>query len=215
MKQKPIQKNTQGFTLIEALVAVFIFSSAVVFLITMTGRGLLALNASEKQTTAYFLSQEGIEIIQNLRDQAFLESNPNWLGNINASCIDTATDCGFNIDINNQTTSGVVCSGANCDISMDSNNPPKFLYGGPNATPFFRRIKLQEQDLNGDGIDDALEVTSTVSWQQGTFTRNVILIKILREWVITGQNTSLAPTSPLAPLSAPPSSLQPTIILNP
>lgn len=217
MKQKHAQKNTQGFTLIEALVAVFIFSSAVVFLITMAGRGLLALNASEKQTTAYFLAQEGIEIVHNLRDQAFLNADP-WLSEINPLCMGSNAGCGFDIDSNNQTTSGVPCSGNACIIKIDNNIPPKFSYSGPNQTPFTRRIRLIEQDLDGDTTIDALEVISIVSWQQGTFTRNVILAEVLREWVVS------APASPLAPLApasgsvpAPiPSGFQSTIpIVNP
>ena len=191
MKKTCIQNNTQGFTLIEALVAIFIFSSAVVFLITMAGRGLLALNASEKQTTAYFLAQEGIEIVHNFRDQAFLNAIP-WLSEINPQCIGSNADCGFDVDSNNQATPGTLCSSLNnCAITMDSNNPPKFLHSGPNATPFTRRIQLIEQDLDGDNINDALEITSIVSWQQGTFTRNVILTEVLREWVISASPNNL------------------------
>ncbi|MCF7831271.1 MAG: prepilin-type N-terminal cleavage/methylation domain-containing protein [Candidatus Pacebacteria bacterium] len=217
MRKKYPQKNNQGFTLIEALVAVFIFSSAVVFLITMAGRGLLALNASEKQTTAYFLAQEGIEIVHNFRDEAFLNASP-WLGGINPICIGSNVDCGFDIDSNNQTTSGIPCSGNACIIKMDNNTPSKFSYSGPNQTPFTRRIQLQEQDLDGDNINDALEVTSIVSWQQGTFTRNVVLTEVLREWIVSANAPApLSGPSSLSPSNSTPAQTQSTgnSIVNP
>lgn len=181
MKKKITSKKESGFTLIEALVAVFIFSSAVVFLITIAGRGLLAMNTAEKQTTAYFLAQEGLEIVHSLRNEAFLNQLP-WLDGIQA-CVNNSNGCGFHIDTSNQIGAPFICSGDSCRIGVDTSEPVKFYHGG-SPTPFTRIVRIRH-----DG-SDMIQVNSTVSWQQGNFTRQVVLNEFLREWVISAPQTN-------------------------
>jgi Tfp pilus assembly protein PilV len=192
----PLQKNT-GFTLIEALVAVFIFSSAVVFLITIAGRGLLAMNSAQNQTTAYFLAQEGIEIVHNLRNEAFLMGDPSWLDRISPGypqCMN-GDACGFHIDFSNQMSSGVPCASLNgCALETSTSNPPKFSHSTGEKTPFKREVFIRPNGNNW------ILVRSVVSWGQGSFTRQVVLDEILREWV-TSSGQQAQSLTPLAPAS--------------
>lgn len=64
-----IKNNTKsGFTLVETLVALSIFSLAIVALMVILGAGLKDTNYAKSKIVAGFLAEEGIELMRNLRD---------------------------------------------------------------------------------------------------------------------------------------------------
>jgi prepilin-type N-terminal cleavage/methylation domain-containing protein len=66
-----LQKNKsykKGFTLVETLVALSIFSLSVLALMVALGGGLKSANFAKSKITASYLAQEGIELIRNMRD---------------------------------------------------------------------------------------------------------------------------------------------------
>ena len=68
------QKNS-GFTMIEMLIAVFIFTVALTALMSIASRGLRTANQAQKQVVGNYLALEGIEIVRNMRDKSFLALN--------------------------------------------------------------------------------------------------------------------------------------------
>ena len=58
----------QGFTLIETMVALAIFSVSVVSLIVMTSQGVANVSLAKNKLIASYLAQEGIEVVRNNRD---------------------------------------------------------------------------------------------------------------------------------------------------
>ena len=77
--QKTKKQNT-GFTLVETLVAISIFSVSIVGLMSVLGSGISNTNYAKQKITAYYLAQEGIEYVRNMRDTEVLYGN----GTINA-----------------------------------------------------------------------------------------------------------------------------------
>ena len=66
------KQSNRGFTMIEMLIAVFIFTLSLAALMTISARGLRAANQAQKQVTADYLALESIEGIRNMRDSALL-----------------------------------------------------------------------------------------------------------------------------------------------
>ncbi len=62
----------RGFTLIEMLIAVLIFSLSLAALMTISSRGLRVAKNAERDVTADYLAMEAIEIARNLRDNTIL-----------------------------------------------------------------------------------------------------------------------------------------------
>ncbi len=72
-KVQKLHKN-KGFTLVEMLIGVLIFSLSLVALMTISSKGLKAARGAEKQVIADYLAIEAIEVVRNMRDESFLKN---------------------------------------------------------------------------------------------------------------------------------------------
>ncbi len=98
-------KLNKGFTLVEMLVAVSIFSISILAVMSVLASGISSTNYAKRKIAATYLAQEGIECIRNTRDSYVLYPNPpsqSWNGfrTMNAANFN-AIDCpavasGFN-----------------------------------------------------------------------------------------------------------------------
>ncbi len=73
-----------GFTLLEMLFAVVIFSFALVSLMLIAGKGVIATASAKDQLTAQYLAEEGAEVVRNVRDGNFVNQN-DWLMGIDCT----------------------------------------------------------------------------------------------------------------------------------
>ena len=62
------KQKVRGFTLVETLVALSIFSVSLVALLNATSSGASDVNFAKNKVTASFLAQEGVELVRNIRD---------------------------------------------------------------------------------------------------------------------------------------------------
>ena len=67
MKQKQ-QKQNQGYTLVEAIVAVGILASALLGLVALAVQSVQVSDVSETKLQAEYLAQEGIELVRAVRE---------------------------------------------------------------------------------------------------------------------------------------------------
>ncbi len=67
-------KFTTGFTLVETLVAIAIFTMAIVAMMSVLASGLSNTSYAKRKVTAAYLAQEGIEYVRNQRDTQVLFS---------------------------------------------------------------------------------------------------------------------------------------------
>lgn len=73
-------KSYNGFTLIEALIAITILTFAVAGPLSTASRALVAAEIARDQVTASYLAQEGIEYVRAMRDDAYLDAYQRSLG---------------------------------------------------------------------------------------------------------------------------------------
>lgn len=184
------KRNTsQGFTLVETLVAITILLLVVIGPMTIAAQGMQNAYYANEQTTAVFLAQESIEAIKKLRDNNALTyinsctngcigSSWDWINksglvySLPTSC-STVTGCDFDAS----GSSFVNCSSpSNCIILQSDGTSDGVIYGhtyGSN-TIYTRTIKVTSP-ITGT---NAVLVTVTVSWSAHVYggnTRSVVL----------------------------------------
>jgi prepilin-type N-terminal cleavage/methylation domain-containing protein len=171
MNTNKSQRYNRGFTLIEMLIAVFIFTVAMAALTVMAGRGIRASTEAQERITAEFLAVEGIEVVRNIRDSAFLSglSVNSWTGVFGGNDIFGPDGCfNFEDDANQEKTCRFTYNASGqpeldtCDQCVvylgsqgyenDSGTP------GGVITPFVRKIYINQVD------DHEIKVRVTVEW---------------------------------------------------
>ncbi len=87
------QKNTQsGFTIIETLVAIFILLISITGPLSFAQSGLRASFVARDQVVAFYLAQDAIETIKNIRDNNSLDGQ-DWLTDLEtAGCVSVNAD---------------------------------------------------------------------------------------------------------------------------
>jgi len=157
IKSRKLGMKKKGFSLMEAVISVFVVAVGLVAAINLMVSGINHSTDSRDHVVASQLAQEGVELVRNLRDN-------NWaVGNVS-----------FDI------AKFPAVSKSNCRIDKDSNNihscapgadHKKLNYDGNNfyvhaagtATKFQRKIEL---DFDNPSLGD-LTVTSIVIWGSG------------------------------------------------
>lgn len=167
----------KGFTLIETLFAILIFSAALISLLAISGKGISATNEVKNESTAYYLAQEGLEVVRNIRDTQFITLQGGGSGAWTDGFLGTP-DCGapagcYVVYSNAGVPTLSEVSGASAEILLDNG-----LYGNTGTpTGFSRVISVQP----GLGLDEYV-ITSRVEWQAKTIKKSVTLQTILKKW---------------------------------
>ncbi len=154
-------QGKRGFTLVETLVAVSILSLSIAATFTAVQGGIQSSTISKDQVTAFYLAQEGMEFIRNIRDENALHSvdgSPtNWLAGFNSQCFDTACT------IDSPLKLVAACSGSfgSCPFLRQDSNTGLFGYTSTwTPTNFKREIQFAQIVSHPDEV----LVTINISW---------------------------------------------------
>ena len=190
------QKNnlTTGFTLVESLVAISIFTLTLLVMMAALGKSLSDTISTKQKMTAEYLAQEGIEYMRNLRDTYMLYDSggpqtgwDNFRSRLaTANCNILSAGCYFddqNIDYTSANMPMIALSILPCNDTTCSANPlwynsGKYGYvssGGVNSG-FTRKIVLDTNDSN------TAKIYSYVYWAQGSGTYNISFSETLFKW---------------------------------
>ncbi len=191
MKKFFKQKNniTGGFTLIETLVAISIFTMSIVSVMVVISGGISDTNYAKKKIIAGYLAQEGIEEMRNMRDTSVLyfgaTGQVGWdkfVTNI-ASCL-TVNGCYFdNSELlysnDNMPIMHVSLPPCNqvCPVIMFDETNGKYEYNPAGVDSGFNR-KITAVHYTPDEI----KITSVVSWVQGSGVVSVTFSENLFNW---------------------------------
>lgn len=152
------RKLLTGFTLVETLVAVSILSISILAGFTAVQGSLRNSSLTKDQITAFFLAQEGVEYVKNIRDENALYNlaNPgsprNWLYGLTES----GNPCFFGnvCRIDSYAKQAVFCGTADGDCpnlnqSISGSTIGLFAYtAGWSTSRFKRELKFQSITAN-------------------------------------------------------------------
>jgi len=159
-------------------VALAVLTSAVVGPLTLAFYSIRSASISQNQLTAFYLAQEAIEYVKNIRDNNALNSRANWLESLapsgSGSGICRSTD-GCVVDVPYNTVSA--CSGT-CPI-MRYSSDTGFYHQNVSfgvASAFRRQIKLVYVSTYEE------KISVTISWTERTGTRSFTLEENIFNW---------------------------------
>ncbi|QQR49934.1 prepilin-type N-terminal cleavage/methylation domain-containing protein [Candidatus Nomurabacteria bacterium] len=189
---KKIKKcsDNQGFTIIETLVSLVIFSTSIIFLISVSASGAANATFSKNRMTASYLAEEGIELMRGLRDSMVL-SNTTGGGWETFKTVTNTGACSTGCNIDPATLAICPCTGSTCQVPVtlytESSSYVYYGYGpscqiptGQTFSPYTRTIKIES--LQQADQSDGYLVTSTVSWLQGTVTKSIKYQTVFFNW---------------------------------
>lgn len=176
------KKLVSGFTLVESLVAISILSLSIAAAFTAAQNGIRNSTVAKDQTTAFYLAQEVMEYIKNVRDENALYSiaNPdtprNWLYGIYplGSPCESGKVC--QIDVPLKVAEDCPTSGAASTGVAITNDPPYLcdnlrqnavtgLFGYTASWPVSRfKREVQIRTITNIEADTEVEVVISVSW---------------------------------------------------
>jgi len=164
-------KRSTGFTLIETLVAVAILGLAIVGPISIASNGLFTALYAKDQIAAFYLAQDAIEYVRNLRDNNKLNGRT-WLWYSAFQNLTDASVCGVacRIDTINGTVTSCI-SVAACDATklFYDNSTGFYRYGVGVNSLFSRTITITPVGISNREI----RITASVTWKTGFRTKTI------------------------------------------
>ncbi|MFA6160370.1 MAG: hypothetical protein WC678_04785 [Parcubacteria group bacterium] len=158
MSQKIFSKNKNysGFSFIEGILAIFLISTGMLAVVSLMSGSLKESMGSRDQVIGVLLSQEGIELVRNLRDNNWANDRDTF--DISSFPPNNCSNC--RIDI---TSTAVLGNGSFTLKSRASDNVYNHTSGAD--TKFQREIQVEY-----DGVDkNTAKITSIVVWGSKSF----------------------------------------------
>jgi prepilin-type N-terminal cleavage/methylation domain-containing protein len=187
MKKFFTKNSGSGFTLVETLVALSVFSVTLVIIMSLLGRGVSDINYAKRKMVAEYLAQEGIEYVRNIRDTYLLSDGTSGWTNFNnrlyAGECNTANGCYLNaesVDTSSLIIDEIVitkCPDSGCPNLLYNANTGKYGYTSGSDSGF--SIKIQMDAI----ASNETEISSKVSWTQGTKAQSTAFTVSLFNWV--------------------------------
>jgi len=149
-------RRQAGFTLIETLVAITILSAAIAGPMALSIKSISLASVSQDQLVAFYLGQEVIEYVRNVRDTNILSEPSDWLEGL-----EFCKTNGCYIDVLNETVPVTDCGTGGCvnKLKFDGQNYNYEIAG--EETAFIRTVKIDD-NARVDG--DEAKVNVSVKW---------------------------------------------------
>ena len=174
-----------GFTLIETLVALTLIVSAMVGPFTLATSGIFNAKFSKSKLTALNLTQEGIEIIRQMRENNVLKGF-DWRGSgctagLTPGCT-KLQDGSYQPDVFTTADGSTPPINSNAPLRFDASVPltdAASLYNqsfGQAVSPFTRVVTISTPAAN------QMQVVSVISWTESSIPRQVHLEEVMYNW---------------------------------
>lgn len=165
----------KGFTLIETLVAITILILAVTGAFAAAQNGISSATFSKDQIIAFYLAQEGVEQIRNMRDRnGITQPAGGWLTGIANSGNPCVFGNACRVDAVNNTVTSCGAPGSCPKLKLNDNG--FYSYDTGADSPFTREITLTQVSVN------EVTVTSKVTWKKGVLDREFRAVDHIMNW---------------------------------
>ncbi len=176
---RPKQKATFGFSLIETLVAIAILSLAIAGPLSVISHGITSAIFAKDEITAMYLAQEGIEAVRNTRDGNVL-AGVAWLATLDAC---ENVDCGARFEPSSEALGIKACTAMFSTGCLLNYNSARGLYNhestaSDNAPSRFTRTIRIVPNVNGHEAT----VQVTVLWTSTVTTHSFTVVENLLNW---------------------------------
>ena len=152
--------SQKGFTLLELMTVVFVISIGMVAIMNLISQAFLYARLTRSKLIAAYLTQEGIEIVRNIRDSNWVDGVSEWNDGLQPG--------DFEVDYDDQALS----SYADRYLRI---NGGFYNYDSGTITKFKRKIIIQ-QDA------DEISVMGIVNWQEMNKDFEVRALEKLKKW---------------------------------
>ena len=189
--------NSQGFSIIEVLIGVFIFSLGLVSIYAVIDSTLKLTGYNKNYIIATNLAREQLELIRNIRDvnyektQRYNQVDPSQLYNLSSLFLagkyytienNYSVTAQFPIEVSDISTwfeewEDKLSQMQNYRLCIDSDSRYVLCSGGGDETPFYRYIYIEDIA----GLTDAIKITSKVIWYQSWY-HEFEVKTILADW---------------------------------
>ena len=159
--------KNKGFSLIEVMVAVLVMMIGVVGSFAILQKITVSTSISSSRLVAFYLAQEGIEIIRNIRDT-------NWIAGDNWD--DGLAICGADCEADYKDQRGdLTAYGTGRYLRIEDNG--FYNYDSGAGTRFKRKITID------DSVGDTLKVSVQVEWLERGEIYTVTAQENLYKWI--------------------------------
>ena len=202
------KKKNKGFTLVEVLVSIAIFSVSILGLLSVMASGIINTNYAKNKMIAGYLAQEGVEYMRNLRDDYIYYSSQSSLswsdfetqvigGSMGNTLCASANGCTFNamsvsegdttwpminLNISACTTSNCGSGASNGILYINSVTGNGGSYYSASGTPSDPASMFVRQIKMIPISANEIKIFSTVYWTQGSNTFHTTLSENLFNW---------------------------------
>ncbi|MBX4211121.1 type II secretion system GspH family protein [Candidatus Parcubacteria bacterium] len=161
-------QSQKGFTLLETLIAIMILTASISGIFTAVQKGLQTASYARDQVSAFYLTQEAVEFVRNIRDENLLKSQ-NWLTGLD-TCM-SPKKCAID-----SLTRDI------CDISLSGCDSRIYYNAGTNLsgfkqssvyvpTNFLRSVQLRPVQ----GTSDEVAIVVSIDWNSVLIQRNFVV----------------------------------------
>lgn len=186
-------KSTAGFTLVETLVAVAIFSVAIATIISVSAQGISSAISTKNRLAGNYLAQEAIEYVRHTRDKYAGSALYGWNGFVKSLTVDNhcnVTACTIaDPAVYTPTSPFIDCLDADCanyPIRVDSRgyyyqtSIANDIYNGA-ETSFYRFFTAEV--LSGSTSNSEIKITAIVKWvERNGAQKSITLTETVTDW---------------------------------
>jgi len=175
-----IQNTKKGFTFIETMVAITVLLVAIAAPMSLAQEGITAARLAQDQIVAFYMAQEGVEAVRNIRDENKLSGDPQLAGTLSACS--SANGCVIDTTVitGGGTFDVQTCPAGGCPPLRFNDEIYTYRTSGAyEDTKYTRTITANYVALPST---KDVEVIVTVEWPFLTSTRSYTLRENLLDW---------------------------------